>query len=243
MYWTYIRLLWSNVCVKTSFCFLSGPVQMCVQQLNTNLLQAACCSEICHISSSVRAWIFSRWAQWEFSPCLFWVSARDPMGQSFLVKRFPGSGYPLVWGWGPWFPLAAALPSVWKALACLLLMLVLTVINTSPGYGVDVRKFRVDQPLENVQPHSSCILSVVGSVPVGKDESNVRFQAPCRPANLGCIRVILFKPSLGGFYAFSCLLPSQGLLPSNVFKPIDSSVAVSVTTVWLKTVKMCMLTF
>lgn len=86
-------------------------------------------------------------------------------------------------------------------------MLVLTVINTSPGYRLDVRKFRVNQPLENVQPRSSCVLSTAGSVPVGKDENEVRFQGLYRLANLGRVYVILFKPDLGRFYAFSCLLP------------------------------------
>lgn len=100
-------------------------------------------------------------------------------------------------------------------------MLVLTVKNTSPAYGLDVRKFRLDQPLENVQPRSSCILSMAGSGLVSKDESDVQFQDLYRPPSLGHSCVILFYSSLGEFHVFSCFLPFQGLVPPNIFKLVD----------------------
>lgn len=151
---------------------------------------------------------FSCWAQWEFYHYLFWVSEHDPWGRVFLWKVPLAAGaYSVVWGWGLWFPLAATLPSFWKSLSSLSLVLVLTVKNTSPAYGLDVRKFRLDQPLENVQPRSSCILSMAGSGLVSKDESDVQFQDLYRPPSLGHSCVILFNPSLGEFHVFF-LLPS-----------------------------------
>lgn len=64
------------------------------------------------------------------------------------------------------------------------------------------------------------LLSTVGSLPMHKDKISVVIPGSVQTS---CFVVhMLFKPSLGWFYAFSCFLPSQGLLPSDDFKPIDN---------------------